>query len=260
MLILLSPAKSMDFESPLATTKNSQPRLLEETARVLDRMLQMTPDELSSLMHISAELGELNFRRFQDFTSEHTKQNSRQAMLAYSGDVYQGLAVGQRFDTRDYTEAQKTLRIVSGMYGILRPLDLIQPYRLEMRSKIAIDDAGDMYEFWSDKVNDLLLSDLAESPGPEVLINLASKEYSAVVEIATPMVSPRFEEYAPNGRRRMVSFFAKRARGEMAAWLIQNRVRSVKDLSSFDRDGYRYDKVRSTKQVPVFARPIDWQT
>lgn len=260
MLILLSPAKSMDYESPLATKKNSQPRLLPETEHVLNQMRQMSPDEISSLMRISAELGELNFRRFQDLAIEHNRKNSRPAILAYHGDVYQGLAAGRRFDSRDFTEAQKTVRIISGLYGILRPLDLIQPYRLEMGAKVAVVQAGDLYEFWADKVNQLLLEDLTASPGPEVLINLASKEYSLVVEAAEPMISPRFEEFAPNGRRRMVSFFAKRARGEMAAWLIQNRVRSLKDLSSFDRDGYRYDKVRSTKQVPVFARPIDWQT
>ena len=258
MLILLSPAKSLDFESPLATKKNSQPRLLEETENVLDQMQKMTPDELSSLMHISAGLGELNFRRFQDFTIEHTKKNSRPAILAYHGDVYQGLAADKRFDSRDFTEAQKTLRIISGLYGILRPLDLIQPYRLEMGARVVISDAGDLYEFWADKVNKLLLADLVESPGPEVLINLASKEYSSVVEVAVPMISPRFEEYAPNGRRRMVSFYAKQARGEMAAWMILNRVRRISELSEFEQVGYQYDPVRSTKQVPVFARPIDW--
>lgn len=258
MLALLSPAKSLDYTSRLATRKSSQPRMLEQASELVEVMRGKSPDEIASLMGISDELAGLNAERFRDFETPFTRRNARPAVLAFAGDVYQGMAAASRFDERDFTEAQKTIRILSGLYGVLRPLDLMQPYRLEMGSKLVTERGRDLYEFWGDQVTELLHTDLAESPGAEVVVNLASQEYFGVVTpklLGVPIISPRFEELTAAGKYRMVSYFAKRARGEMAAWLVMNRVRSARKLQEFEADGYRYDKARSTRLTPVFVRP-----
>lgn len=256
MLALLSPAKSLDFESRPATRKYTQPRLLDESAVLIDLMRTKSPDEIASLMDISDELAALNHQRYRDFETPFTTRNARAAVLAFAGDVYQGMAAATRFDERDFTESQKTVRILSGLYGVLRPLDLMQPYRLEMGTRLANDRGADLYEFWGDRVSEVLRADLDASPGAQVIINLASQEYFGVVNpklLGAEIISPRFEDVAASGRRQVISFRAKRARGEMAAWLVTHRVRGPRKLRDFAEAGYRYDEAASTRLTPVFV-------
>lgn len=257
MLALLSPAKSLDYESPLPTRKATQPRMLADSERLIDVMREKSPAEISALMGISDDLGHLNAQRYHTFSTPFTRRNARPAALAFAGDVYQGMAARERFDERDWTEANKTLRILSGLYGVLRPLDLIQPYRLEMGTRLATVRGTNLYDWWGESASEVLASDLAESPGASVVVNLASEEYFKVVRpsvLGVPIVSPRFEDADPAGRFRVVSFLAKRARGEMAAWLVRNRVRTASALKRSDVAGYRLEPSRSTASVPVFVR------
>lgn len=257
MLVLLSPAKSLDFESRLPTRKHSQPRMLERSRQLIDLLRTKSADEVASLMHISDDLAVLNVERYRDFDPPFTPKNARPAVLAFAGDVYRGMAVGTRFDERDFTEAQKTVRILSGLYGVLRPLDLIQPYRLEMGTALATDRGRDLYDFWGDEVTEVLKADLASSPGAGVVVNLASQEYFGVVNpdlLDAEIISPRFEDVTASGRRQVVSFHAKRARGEMAAWLVSNRIRSARRLLEFEAAGYHYEPEHSTGRTPVFLR------
>lgn len=257
MLILLSPAKSLDFDSGLPTRKHSQPRLLAEAAALADVMRDKAVSELAALSGTSDELAALNALRWAEFALPFRKDNARPAILAFDGDVYRGLAVRERFGERDFTEAQKTVRILSGLYGVLRPLDLMQPYRLEMGTRLATVRGACLYDWWGDTITALLRDDLAASPGADVVVNLASVEYfSAVrpVELGARVLSPRFEDTDARGRRSVVSFYAKRARGELAAWLVLNRVRTPGALRRFSGAGYRYDKATSTADAPVFVR------
>ena len=256
MLTVLSPAKSLDYESKLPTRKHSEPRLLGQSDGLIEIMRTKTPADISQLMHISDDLAHLNATRYAQWSREHTPRNARQAVLAFNGDVYQGMQAYD-FDARDFTDAQKTLRILSGLYGLLRPLDLIEPYRLEMGTKLASSRGRTLYDWWGTQVTDLLAKDLEASPGSPVLVNLASNEYSKVIDqrrLGARVVSPRFEDRDKNGEPRIVSFFAKRARGSMAGWIVRNRVRSAAKLADFDVDGYAYDEVRSSKDEPVFVR------
>lgn len=256
MLALLSPAKSLDFESPLVTTKRSEPRLLEESAALIDVMRQKSVSDIGSLMGISEELATLSANRYGEYEAEHTRKNSRPAVLAFNGDVYQGMQAKQ-FGTRDFTEAQKTIRILSGLYGLLRPLDLIQPHRLEMGTKLRTERGKDLYQWWGDEVTDLVKADLEASPGTEIIVNLASHEYFGVINtqrLGVRVISPRFEDRDDDGAPRIVSFHAKRARGLMASWLVRNRVRTASAVTDFTADGYCFDAERSTKDIPIFVR------
>lgn len=256
MLTVLSPAKSLDFETPLPTRKHSEPRLMRQSAGLIEIMRTKSPADIASLMHISDDLAHLNATRYAEFTAEHTPATSRPAVLAFNGDAYQGLGAPS-FEARDFTEAQKSLRILSGLYGLLRPLDLIQPHRLEMGTRLASSRGASLYDWWGTRVTDLLAKDLEASPGADVLVNLASVEYAKVIDAArlgARVVSPRFEDRGPDGEPRVVSFHAKRARGAMARWLVLNRVRSAARVMDFDADGYTFDADRSTRDVPVFVR------
>jgi uncharacterized protein len=260
VLIVVSPAKALDFESPLPTKKYSEPEMLDRSRKLVGVMARKSPDDLSAMMSISAALGEINFERFQDWTLPFTPDNARPAVLAFNGDTYTGLDVRGSFSERDYTHAQKVLRILSGLHGVLRPLDLIQPYRLEMGSKVVTDRGRTLYDFWSDDVTDRLNADLAASPGSKMLVNLASTEYFSVVQrdrIEARIVSPRFLDAKGDGDHQIVGFFAKRARGAMASWIIRERITSPKRLAEFDADGYRYDESRSTPDEPTFTRRND---
>lgn len=257
MLTLLSPAKSLDYDSKPATRKATQPRLLDRSTELIEVMRGKSPAEVAALMEISTELAELNMERYQDFSPPFTRRNARAAVLAFNGDVYQGMAVRERFGERDFTEAQKTVRILSGLYGLLRPLDLIQPYRLEMGVRLETSRGSSLYDYWGQAITDLVNADLADSPGPAVVVNLASKEYAKAVGAADldgRMVSPRFLDQGPDGSYGVLGFLAKWARGEMAAWLVLNRVRSVRALRDFDAAGYRYDPQRSAPDAPAFVR------
>lgn len=257
MLIVISPAKSLDFDSPLATRRHTEPELLDRSAELVQVMATRSPDEISELMHISPALGELNHERFLDWHRPFDLRNARQAVLAFAGDTYIGLDAANRFDTRDFTHASKVLRILSGLYGVLRPLDLIQPYRLEMGTQLRTERGHDLYEFWGSTITDTLNEALATSPGSNVLVNLASKEYFGAVrtdELVAPVVTPTFLDPDRSGELRTISFFAKRARGAMAGWIVANRVRSTRSLREFTELDYRYDPTRSTPAKPVFVR------
>ena len=257
MLIVVSPAKSLDFESPLATKKHSTPSMLDRSAELVDVMAEKSPTELSAMMAISEALGVLNFDRFQDWQPPFTPENARPALLAFNGDTYNGIDAANSFTERDFTHAQKTLRILSGLYGVLRPLDLIQPYRLEMGSKVETSRGRTLYEFWGNDITEALNADLPDSPGPNIVVNCASQEYFSSIDLEAldaKVVTPTFLDAKDGGPYRMVSFFAKRARGAMAAWLIKNRVKSRRAINDFDAMDYAYDPDRSTDDQPVFLR------
>jgi cytoplasmic iron level regulating protein YaaA (DUF328/UPF0246 family) len=257
MLIVVSPAKALDFETPLPTKKHSQPVLLDQSEALASIMAGKSPDDLSKMMSISAKLADLNHERFQDWTTPFTTDNARPAVLAFDGDTYTGLDAPNSFSERDYTHAQKVLRILSGLHGVLRPLDLIQPYRLEMGSKVEHRNGGDLYSYWGDKVTDQLNASLADSPGAKVLVNLASNEYFSVVQpdrFDGRIISPRFLDAKEGGDYKIVSFFAKQARGSMAGWIVRERITTAKALVAFDANGYRYDTDRSTPDQPTFIR------
>lgn len=257
MLAVVSPAKSMDLESPLPTSQHSLPRLLDRSAALIDILRDYSPSELSSLMRISDELAALNGQRYLEWTTPFTTDNARPAILTFSGDVYQGLNASTRFTEDDYTEAQQTLRILSGLYGLLRPLDLIQPYRLEMGTKLATARGTTLYAYWGSTLTELLKTDLDASPGDKVLVNLASQEYFNAIkptDLNARIIAPRFEDETARGGFKVVSFHAKRARGEMASWMIRNQIRQADDLTEFNAVGYRYVTEDSTTNVPVFRR------
>ena len=257
MLSLISPAKSLDLTSPVPDRDYSSPRLLDESTQLIDVMRGKSLSEVAGLMHLSDDLAALNVQRYHDFETPFTRANARPALLMFAGDVYQGMAARTRFSDDDFTEAAHTLRILSGLYGLLRPLDLIQPYRLEMGVRLATARGRNLYGWWGDRITDLIAADLADSPGDRVLVNIASHEYASVVDLdalGAAVVSPRFEDQGPRGDWKVISFSAKRARGEMAAWLIRHRVRNAADLTAFDAAGYRYVPSLSTPETPVFRR------
>ncbi len=257
MLILLSPAKSLDYESKVATKKHSQPRLLDRSAELVDVLAPMGPAKLRDLMSISPDLAEENAARFQEWNAPFTTKNARAAVLAFNGDVYRGLNAPQSFGERDFTHAQKTLRILSGLYGVLRPLDLMQPYRLEMGTKLKTTAGRDLYSFWGDQITDVLNEDLAASPGVAAVINLASKEYFGSVRpqrLDGKLISPTFLDARPGEEPIVKAFFAKQARGSMAGWMIRERVSTLKGLKAFTGMGYAFDPARSTSARPAFSR------
>jgi cytoplasmic iron level regulating protein YaaA (DUF328/UPF0246 family) len=211
-------------------------------------------------MSISPKLGELNFERFQDWSPPFSPDNARPAVLAFNGDTYIGLDARTSFGERDYTQAQKVLRILSGLHGVLRPLDLIQPYRLEMGSKVHHDHGDDLYSFWGGDVTARLNADLAVSPGAKALVNLASNEYFSVVQperLDGRIISPKFLDAKGDGDYKVVSFFAKRARGAMAGWIVRERITSMRALTEFAELGYEYDPTLSSPDEPVFKRRTD---
>ena len=253
----MSPAKSLDYESPLPTRRKTEPRLLARSQELIDLMITKTAPEIERLMSISPALAELNHGRYRDWKLPRTSKLERPALLAFNGDVYTGLDARASFTPADFTRAQKTLRILSGLYGVLRPLDLMMPYRLEMGTRLSNARGRDLYDFWGNTITELLAADLAESPGAKVLINLASQEYFGAVRpsaLAAPIVSPVFVDAKGEGSAKIISFFAKRARGVMAGWIIRERISRIADLTSFDGSGYRYVASRSTPERPVFER------
>lgn len=257
MIILLSPAKALDFESPSPELAPTGPRLLEEAAELAAILKSKSIADLASLSHISEELAALNAGRWAAFAEPASTENSRPAVLAFDGDVYRGMAARQSFGAADFAEAQETLRILSGLYGVLRPLDLIRPYRLEMGTRLATNRGANLYQWWGQRITEVLRSDLAGSPGAQVAVNLASAEYFGAVDPSTlgaRVISPRFEDADPRGNRRVVSFFAKRARGVMASWLIRNQVRDPEQIPDFVGAGYRYHRASSSSERPVFVR------
>jgi cytoplasmic iron level regulating protein YaaA (DUF328/UPF0246 family) len=254
MLILISPAKTLDFETPAVTRTATQPVFLDESQVLIDELQKMTPDGISSLMHISEKLGNLNFERFMDWHRPFTKDNAKQAILAFKGDVYTGLAA-ENFSSDDFKFAQKHLRILSGLYGTLRPLDLMQAYRLEMGTKFSNSRGKDLYEFWGDHITEVLNKQL-KSLKTDTLLNLASNEYFKAVNkklLRAEIVSPAFKDLK-NGNYKIISFYAKKARGLMSAWVIQKGITDPKQLKKFKMAGYRYNADMSAANTPTFTR------
>ena len=254
MLILLSPAKTHDFESPLPTRKSSTPRLVDRSAELIDTLVTKSPDDIASMMSLSRDLAELNVERYHNWEPTFSAQNARPAVLAFKGDVYLGMDVAQ-YGERDFTHAQKTVRILSGLHGVLRPLDLIQPYRLEMGTKLVTERGKNLYDFWGSEVTELINDDLAERRS-NLVVNLASNEYYGAVrpeKLDARVVAPSFLD-EKNGEFKMISFFAKRARGLMTRYLITNKVTKADGITDFDLDGYSYNEELSTTTEPVFTR------
>ncbi len=254
MLIVISPAKALDFTRPDAAAPMTTPQMADDIAELSVTAKKLKVSDLKKMMDLSDKLAELNRERFAAF--DPAMEDGLQAAFAFNGDVYSGLKA-RELNKKGLNYAQKHLRILSGLYGVLRPLDLIQPYRLEMGTRLATVRGTNLYDWWGESASEVLASDLAESPGASVVVNLASEEYFKVVRpsvLGVPIVSPRFEDADPAGRFRVVSFLAKRARGEMAAWLVRNRVRTASALKRFDVAGYRLEPSRSTASVPVFVR------
>ncbi|MEM6160308.1 peroxide stress protein YaaA [Erwinia sp. P6884] len=254
MLMVISPAKTLDFESPLATTRFTQPALLDESQTLIEVARKLTPAQIGSLMSISDKLALLNAGRFNDWHPTFTPDNARQAILAFKGDVYTGLAA-ESLDEQDFDFAQRHLRILSGLYGLLRPLDLMQPYRLEMGTKLENPVGKDLYAFWAEKLTGALNAALAEQ-GEEVLINLASDEYFKALkpkQINARIIKPIFLD-EKNGKYKVISFYAKKARGLMSRYIIQQRLTDPAQLKDFDVGGYRFAADESGENEWVFKR------
>ncbi len=254
MLMLLSPAKTLDYESRLLTARYTQPELISQASELVAVCRQLTPAQLGSLMSISDKLAGLNAARFAQWQPDSTLENSRQALLAFKGDVYTGLAV-EDFSEADLEYAQSHLRILSGLYGLLRPLDLMQPYRLEMGSRLANPRGKDLYAFWGESLTDRVNTLLASHERP-VLLNLASEEYFKSLHprrLQWPCISPLFQDEKA-GKYKIISFYAKRARGLMARYLIKQRLDTLEGLTGFNLAGYRYCPELSTPEKPLFRR------
>lgn len=253
MKIVVSPAKTLDFESKLPTTRATQPKFLEEAELINNKLERKSKKAVADLMSISDNLAELNYQRYKEFSTPFTKENARPAVYAFAGDVYTGLdAYTIPKDKIDVL--QNSLRILSGMYGMLRPLDLIQPYRLEMGTKLSVDRKKDLYAFWKKSLTETLNNELKDG---ELFINLASVEYFKAIDekkLNVPVISPVFKDYK-NGELKIISFFAKKARGSMARFAIDRNIESLEDLKAFDYDGYGYSEEYTEKaHEPVFIR------
>lgn len=254
--MLLSPAKTFDLSTPVVPQQTTTPRLLDQSEMLVRAMRRYSVAGVRKLMKVSEDIATLNVTRFQEWETPFTSENSRPAISTFAGDVYRGLEAPANFSAADYDQSQQVLRILSGLYGVLRPLDLIQPYRLEMHVPLKTRRGANLHDFWGTRLTKQLSADLAESPGESVVINLASNEYSSAVQLPKlgEVISPRFEDISSTGQRKVISLFAKLARGKMAGWLIKNRITSAEVLPDFDLDGYRFDPETSTHQVPVFFR------
>ena len=253
MLMIISPAKTLDYESPLATETHTQPDFLDDACELIDQLKELEPHQVSNLMSISDKLGQLNAERFQTWHTPFTPDNARQAVLAFKGDVYTGLDA-ESFSSEDFSFAQKHLRILSGLYGLLKPLDLMQPYRLEMGTRFENTRGKDLYAFWGSKITDALNQLLASDD--KVMVNLASNEYFKSVQkkhLDARLVTPQFKDWK-NGQYKMISFYAKKARGLMCRYAIQNRITQADDLKGFNLDGYYFSEDQSDNNNWVFLR------
>ena len=253
MKIVISPAKTLDFETALPTTRHTEPAFLDTTIKVNNKLSKISKKKLAELMDISPKLADLNHQRYLEFQEEHTPENSRPAIYAFAGDVYVGLEA-YTIPAEKIDQLQEKLRILSGFYGILKPLDLIQPYRLEMGTSLPVGRRANLYELWKDKITDYLNHEMEKG---EVLVNLASNEYFKSIDtkkLKAPIVTPVFKDYK-GGKLKIISFFAKKARGSMARFIIDNNIDKAEDLQAFDIDGYRYSEKDSANELePVFTR------
>jgi len=252
MKILLSPAKSLDFKSKLPTERSSN-ICFEKEAEYLNSILKSkSPVELSDLMSISSKIANLNYERNHDWSLPFTKKNARQAVYAFSGDVYRGLNA-YTIETKKVDFLQNTVRIISGLYGLIKPLDLIQPYRLEMGTKLAFDSNKNLYDFWREKITNQLNSELFEN---EPVLNLASNEYFKAIDtkvIKSDVYSANFKQFK-DGNYKTIAIFSKKARGMMTRYIIDNNITDINSLKSFNIDGYVYHKDLSSEKELIFSR------
>ncbi|MGF1869798.1 peroxide stress protein YaaA [Photobacterium indicum] len=254
MLIVVSPAKTLDYDSPLATQTYTLPELTDHSSELMEVCRELTPMDIASLMKVSDKIAGLNAARFAEWQPEFTTENARQAILAFKGDVYTGLAA-ETMTEEDFAYTQQHLRMLSGLYGLLRPLDLMQPYRLEMGTKLANPRGANLYQFWGSVITEKLNAALAEQ-GDNILINLASNEYFKSVKLKSldaQLITPVFKD-CKNGNYKVISFYAKKARGMMARYIIDNRIKSVDELKQFDVAGYYFVPAESTSKEFVFKR------
>jgi cytoplasmic iron level regulating protein YaaA (DUF328/UPF0246 family) len=255
MLFLLSPAKSLDYDSPLpAGLPHSQPQFIPDAARLIDVLRTRSPQDIASLMSISDALAALNVARYGAWSPRFTQENARQAVMAFNGDVYEGLQAAT-LSLPDLDWAQQHLAILSGLYGVLRPLDLMQPYRLEMGTRLATDAGTNLYQFWGARIAEHLNRQLADDTDP-VVVNLASQEYFKAVDrkaLSARVVECVFEDYK-GGHYKIISFYAKRARGLMARWAIRQRASTPRQLEGFDLEGYAFHPAASSPERLVFRR------
>ncbi len=253
MKIVISPAKSLDIESVLPTSKDSQAIFLPEAEKLNHLLKKKKPRALSKLMNISENLGELNWERNQNFKLPFDKANARPAVYAFDGDVYQGLDA-YSIEDKDLDNLQNTLRILSGLYGILKPLDLIQPYRLEMGTALRVGRKKNLYEFWKKKITDQLNNELEDG---EIFINLASDEYFKAVDpkqLKVPVITPIFKDWK-NDKLKVIGFFAKKARGSMVRYILDTGAKTLEDIKGFDRDDYLFSQEHTLREdQPVFVR------
>jgi cytoplasmic iron level regulating protein YaaA (DUF328/UPF0246 family) len=254
MLIVLSPAKSLDLETPPTTTLHSTPDFLDHSAQLIERMRQFSPAEVGSLMGISDALSALNVARYASWTPQLAE--ARQAIMAFNGDVYAGFEA-RSLQPAQLDYAQSRVRILSGLYGLLRPLDLIHPHRLEMGTRLTTARGKDLYAFWGDTITNGL-NRAAKEQGAQVLVNLASEEYFKSVkprQLDVPVIAPVFEDWK-NGKYKIISFYAKRARGMLARYAAVNQIRDPQQLKQFDVDGYGFVPEASNDASWVFRRKI----
>ncbi|MFT5675262.1 MAG: cytoplasmic iron level regulating protein YaaA (DUF328/UPF0246 family) [Paraglaciecola sp.] len=255
MLVVVSPAKNLDYQTAPVISDFSQPELLEHSQKLINRCRKLSPPAISSLMKISDKLAGLNANRYASWSLPFSQDNAKQALLAFNGDVYTGIDA-QSFSPEDFEFAQQHMRILSGLYGLLKPLDLMQAYRLEMGTRLDTKRGTNLYQFWGDIITNKLNSAMEEQ-GDNLLVNLASNEYFKSVngkKLQGEIVTPVFKD-CKNGQYKVISFFAKKARGMMARFIVQNRLSEVKQLESFDLGGYRFDPTMAKNNELVFSRP-----
>jgi cytoplasmic iron level regulating protein YaaA (DUF328/UPF0246 family) len=254
MLTVISPAKTLDFETPPGTRKSTVPQLLERSAELVEDMRALSPDDIRGLMGVSDKIAELNHARFMNWSRPFSLDNAKQSILAFKGDVYTGLDA-ETLSAAQLSFAQQHLRILSGLYGVLRPLDLMQPYRLEMGLKFANRGGNNLYQFWGDQITSSLNGQLKKIKST-VLVNLASNEYFKSVksrELNAEIITPVFRDLK-SGKYKVISFYAKKARGQMARYILEKGMEEPAALKRFRGDGYKYNSSQSTAVEWVFTR------
>ncbi len=255
MIITLSPSKGQDFETPVSVKHITRPQMLEESLLLINELRKYKAGQIQESMAVSENIAKLNVDRYQSFSTPFTEKNARPALFAFKGGVYRGIPV-EDYTQEDLDFAQDHLRMLSGLYGCLRPLDLIQPYRLEMKTRLKNPRGENLYQFWGDRLTDCLNAELKNHQEP-TLINLASNEYFKAVKpklLDGRLLNIAFKE-EKNGKARIIAVFAKRARGMMADYIIRNRLEESEAIKAFDREGYRYSQQDSDDKQWVFVRP-----
>jgi uncharacterized protein len=259
MLMVISPAKTLDYDTPPATPRFTQPEHLDHAQALIEQLRELTPAQIAELMHLSDKLAGLNAARFGSWAQPFNPSNAKQALLAFKGDVYTGMQA-EDFSEADFDFAQNHLRMLSGLYGLLRPLDLMQPYRLEMGTKLANSRGNNLYDFWGERISGWLNEALA-AQGDDVLLNLASNEYFSAVKrkaLNARVIDIEFKDLK-NGQYKIISFYAKKARGLMARYVIKERLSDPSGLKDFTYEGYRYSAENSKPDTLTFLRdhPLD---